>query len=665
MMPTCRTSRLTLMTLEERLVPSTLELRSYDGSNNNLSNPEWGMAGINFLRIAPAEYADGIAEPAGEDRPSARAISNAVSAQAEETISNDRMLSALVYAWGQFIDHDLDLTLESHDESFPVIVPTGDPTFDPNGTGSQTLSFSRSGYDPETGNSLDNPREQVNLITAWLDGSMIYGSDEATAESLRTFEGGRLKTSEGDLLPMDQAGFFLAGDVRANENPELTSLHTLFVREHNRVAGEIAAANPDLDDEAIFQQARAWVIAELQAITYNEWLPALLGTGTLGPYQGYDPGVNPGIANEFATAGFRVGHSLLGDSIEFLGDDGQPVAEAVSLAEAFFNPSLVSEYGIDALLKNLASDLTSEVDTRVVDSLRNLLIPTPGQTVTLDLVSLNIQRGRDHGLADYNTVRAAYGLPAVHDFADITSDPELQDALRSLYSRVDNIDLWVGALAEDHLPGSSVGPTVRAIIADQFDRIRAGDRFWYENIYSGADLRTLRNTSLSDIIERNTELTSIQDNPFFFEAEIRGVVRQDNKPNGRREPRGPGRNQEERVVQLVDLSSGEVVAEQSLNTDGRFRFTAFDGLRTGEYTIRVVFDTQDDPVMESEPVLVNSGDTQTWIALGDGDGDRSGSRPPRRQESMVGRQESGCENDGSGQFLSVDLNGVGPRRMRP
>src|SRR5205823_1787394 len=115
---------------------------------------------------------------------------------------------------------------------------------------------------------------------------------------------------------------FLAGDVRANENSELTSLQTLFVREHNRLATQIAKQHPAWSDEQIYQQARRLVIGEIQNITYNEWLPALLGQNALPRYTGYNPGVNPGISNEFSTAAFRFGHSMLTDDVDFINNDG-------------------------------------------------------------------------------------------------------------------------------------------------------------------------------------------------------------------------------------------------------------------------------------------------------------------------------------------------------
>ena len=237
--------------LEPRDVPSASLVRSLDGSGNNLANPTSAQAGTDFIRLAPAAYADGVSAPAGAGLPSARVVSNVLSDQAGQDTASDRQMSAMVYAWGQFIDHDLDLTKAGATEAFNIAVPAGDPTFDPTGTGTQTIALTRSAADPATGTSTSNPRQQVNTITAWLDGSMIYGSDAATAASLRTFQGGKLKTSRRrTCCRPTPAAFFLAGDVRANENPELTSLQTLFVREHNRVAAQFAKADPRPDRRA-------------------------------------------------------------------------------------------------------------------------------------------------------------------------------------------------------------------------------------------------------------------------------------------------------------------------------------------------------------------------------------------------------------------------------
>lgn len=510
------------------------EVASLDGSGNNLGNPDWGSAGLDLLRAATPDYGDGVASPAGTDRPGAREVSNAVAAHPEGDLKNSRNLTALIYAWGQFIDHDIDLTPTASPRiALNIPVPIGDPQFDPNSTGGVVIPFGRAASDPSTGTDTGQPLAHPNNISAFIDGSHIYGSDPARAAELRTFVGGLLKTSSGDLLPFNTTGLpndndthqtpddllFLAGDPRANENIELTALHTLFVREHNRIAAALATSNPALTDEQIYQQARRLVIAELQAITFNEFLPTLLGQSAPRPYSGYNASVNPSITAEFSTAAFRIGHTLVGNDVEFLDNNGNEIREPLPLSEAFFNPGVLSETGIDPILKYLAVDLAEEVDTKVVDSLRNLLFGAPGAG-GLDLAAINIQRGRDLGLADYNTTRVAYGLPAVASFSQITSDPVLAQTLQELFGDVDHIDLWVGGLAEDHLPGSSVGETFSRILTDQFSRIRDGDRFWYEAVFQGAALNDLWNTTLADVIERNTTLSQLQANVFFDESVV-------------------------------------------------------------------------------------------------------------------------------------------------
>jgi hypothetical protein len=600
-----------------------------------LANPTWGSAGVDLLRIAPAMYADGISVPGGAARPSARVISNTVADQGSVDIVSDRKLSAMIYAWGQFLDHDLDLTPSaSPAQPFNISVPAGDPSFDPAGTGTQVIGLNRSVSDPHTGTSTANPRQQINTVTAWLDGSQVYGSDAATADKLRIHIGGRLKTSPGadgrigtkdDLLPVNNAAtfptgtlpmandahivpsdqLFAAGDVRANENIELLSLQTTFVREHNRIAASISRANPRLTDEQVYQQARAQVIGELQSITYNAWLPSLLGTNALPAFRGYRSNLNPGIANEFSTAAFRLGHSLLGDDVEFLDNNGLPVAEEVPLSEAFFNPDLLRANGADSILKYLSSDPSSELDPHVVNSVRNFLFGPPGAG-GLDLASLNIQRGRDHGLADYNTMRAAYGLPRVSSFSQITSNVEIQAKLQQLYGNVNNIDAWVGALAEDHGARGSTGPLIRAVLVDQFSRLRDGDRFWFERTFSGPTLQGLERTTLADVIRRNTNLTNLQSNVFFFRVSASGTVFADANRNGRRDFNE--RPLENLRVNLIDLS-GEIVGTATTDARGVFRFDISNGLGVGRYTVHVELPNRLTQTTPDSVISITRGDT--------------------------------------------------------
>jgi hypothetical protein len=206
---------------------------------------------------------------------------------------------------------------------------------------------------------------------------------------------------------------------------------------------------------------------------------------------------------------------LLSSELERLDENGNVIpAGNLTLRQAFFNPLELQNHGIDSILRGVSANLAQELDNQIVDDVRNFLFGPPGAG-GFDLASLNIQRGRDHGLSSYNDTRKALGLKRVKDFSDISSNPNVINKLAALYDDVDDIDLWVGGLAEDHLPGSSLGATFTAIVVDQFERLRDGDRFWYENVFRGRQLKDLESTTLADVIERNTGVQNLQENVFF------------------------------------------------------------------------------------------------------------------------------------------------------
>ena len=495
------------------------DIRPIDGAGTNEANPDWGATEQYLLRMAPAGFADDIGEMV-EDRPNPREISNAV-AQQEADEPSSAGLSDMFWAWGQFIDHDLDLTDAAGGAFTPIPVPAGDPQFDPDGTGEAFIPFTRIGYVDGTGE--DSPREYVNEITSFLDASMIYGSDAATATALRG-EGGTLLLDEQGLLPRDENGGVLAGDVRAGENVALTSLHTLFAREHNRIVEELARIDPDLSDDELYDAARQRVEAEVQAITYNEFLPLLLGENAIGAYEGYDPSVNPGISVEFSTAAFRFGHSLLSAEIERINEDGSTIAAGdLGLRDAFFSPDEITDNGgIAPILRGISEGTAQELDTQVVEDVRSFLFGDPGQG-GLDLAALNIQRGRDLGVASYNDLREALSLARAESFSDVTSDVALAAELETLYGDVDSVDAWVGGLAEDPHGDGIVGQTFSTVILDQFLRIRDGDPYWSENsALPQKELDALWSTTLADVIERNSDVDAIQDNVMLAYDRIAG-----------------------------------------------------------------------------------------------------------------------------------------------
>lgn len=468
----------------------SLEFRTIDGSRNNPIG-----SSSQLMRMMGSHYADGKSKM-GTALPSARAISNAVSAQ-EFSEPNPLGSSDYLWQWGQFLDHDISLTGGAAPaEVADIDVPKGDAFFDPERTGERVIEFSRSVYDHES-----TPRQQLNEITNWIDASNVYGSDMERADALRTHDGtGRLKTSDGDLLPFGDDGMFLAGDVRANEQIALTAMHTLFVREHNRLADGIREDMPSLPGELVYQRARRIVAALMQVITYQEYLPALLGPGALGDYEGYDADVDPRIANVFSTAVYRFGHSALSPVILRIDAEGNDVG-SVPLQDAFFRPGLIVEGGIDSLLRGMAAQECQRVDAHIVDGLRNFLFGLPGDG-GFDLASLNIQRGRDHGLPRYNEARSFMGMEPMAAFPDV-------------YESADDVDVWIGALSEQPVNGGHVGELAFEVIRDQFERLRNGDRHWYAITLSNSLLAEVEATTLADVIRRNTSIGDELSNDVF------------------------------------------------------------------------------------------------------------------------------------------------------
>ena len=602
-----------------------INARSLDGSGNNESNPSLGEADTIYSRDAETNYADDISEPVSGPDP--RFISNRIFSDQAQNLFSENGVSQWAGYWGQFIDHTIGLRAEGAEEA-PIPFNSDDPLEEfQNDLGS--IGFERSQPAPGTGET--NPREQVNVVSSFIDGWAIYGGTEERLEWLRegpvdgdlSNNGARLLLAEDGNLPvatargdassaptMDLFGRLMgtpdqriiAGDVRANQSLPLTTIHTLFAREHNRIVDEL----PDfLGEESKFQIARKVVGAEQQYITYNEFLPAM-GVN-LGEYDGYDATVDPSITNEFATVGFRAHSQIHGEleieteadrfsaeqlesfksqgiEVEVVGDE---VELALPLNVAIGQPSLLSEIGIDLVSAALAGEAQYKNDEQIDNQLRSILFQAPSSpdgdldgpdlpesfSTVADLGSLDVQRGRDHGIPLYNDLREAYGLERVDSFTDITGeateefpddpdidpldpindpdilrfdalldkegnviadpeDPAAPDAvdavratsvaarLKAIYGDVDKVDAFVGMVSEEHLAGSEFGELQAALWTDQFEALRDGDRFYYEN---DADLAQIEQTygigfqrTLSEIIADNSlvEPGDLQENVF-------------------------------------------------------------------------------------------------------------------------------------------------------
>ncbi|KAH8878044.1 Peroxidasin [Schistosoma japonicum] len=490
----------------------------------------------------------------------------------KKLFDEDDKFSGMLMQWGQFLDHDLDFTPVDASTSrfsdglgcnetcvndppcFPILVPPNDPRIK-----HRCIGFARSSATCGSGSTsilLGKPRyrEQLNQITAFIDASNVYGSDDFENSQLREtlFDEGKMRegmpTEAGKfLLPFNIRGqvdcqadprqdfvpCFKAGDHRSNENLGLLSLHTLWLREHNRLADGLRTLNPHWSGDRIFHEVRKIVGASMQAITYRSWLPIVLGNDgmkLLGTYDGYDDQINPTISNEFATAAMRFGHTMVPPVVFRLNENWETIDQGhLLLHQAFFAPDrLLKDGGMDPILRGLlfngirdrtrSPSLNSELTERLFAMAHEL---------ALDLAALNVQRGRDHGLPGYTEY--AYKVCGLGSSAYPNSfnelkpritKPHILEGLRRVYGHPGNIDLFTGGILEDLLPDARVGPTFACIIAEQFRKLRSGDRFWYEapGVFSSAQLAEIKRTgsSLSRIICENSDnITKVPENAFI------------------------------------------------------------------------------------------------------------------------------------------------------
>lgn len=510
------------------------EFRSLDGTGNHPL--DWGRAHAPLNHFTTQSFSDGISEPNGTDRPNERVISNTLFTQSD-MISDPLNLSDFVWVFGQFIEHDIVLVEGSDNEFLTITVPVDDEVFAPN----SDIYMVRSKELPGSGTDVDNPRLYANAVTSYLDLSNVYGSDEERSNWLRSKDGsGKLKTSQSNLLPwntpsgefndtnistdipymvdkLSNQRLFVAGDIRANENPLLLSIHSLFVREHNRLCEHYLEKHPSWlgNDELLFQNARKHLIAYYQSVVFDEWLPAM---GIILPeYTGYKADMNPSIMNVFSAATFNIGLTLNSGTIVRMDNNGRMIPNGdISYREAYFKPLEINiAGGIEPYIKGMATQIQQNLDCKVVDAMRNYVIDEIAM-VGLDYAAINVKRGRERGIADYNTIRDDFGMPPMNNFFSLTGSQESAAQLEDLYGDVNNLDAWVGMLAESHSPDAIFGDLALRIIERQFQLLRDGDSFYYQNgdQFEEHQMNDIANTTFHDIIMRNTTIDLMQDNVF-------------------------------------------------------------------------------------------------------------------------------------------------------
>ncbi|XP_065339548.1 heme peroxidase 2-like [Cloeon dipterum] len=539
---------------EPSVCDPTSPFRTFSGVCNNLARPNLGRSLTPYTRLLPAAYQDRVSVPrvtgiSGRPLPSPRIISTLVHRDVSHLSSR---FSLMLMQFGQFLDHDISFTpnhrsfsasipdcascdSSRHPECMPIPVPINDPFHPPPNNGRpKCFAFIRS----LPGQLNFGPREQVNQNSAFIDASQVYGEHICRTTSLRA-PGGRMNATffppmgpnsrARELLPQVTSNCrgtcFAAGDGRASEQPGLTIMHTIFMREHNRLADALHQINPRWSEETVFHQARKIVAAQVQHIAFSEFLPRILGPDNVaknnlgllsdGYYNGYNASCDPRVYNEFVAAAFRFGHSLVRPHLPRVGARWEPLTPPLLLRENFFDSSsLMNPRMMDELIRGLLASPTEDADRFISGEVTNHLFEARRNPFSgLDIAALNIQRGRDHGLQSYNEYRAMCGLKKAIVWDDLLGEMtvEAAETLRGVYGNVDDVDLYPGGASESALPGALVGPTFSCIIAMQFRKFRDCDRFWYETgsqveRFSPAQLAELRKTSLSKIICNNMDV---------------------------------------------------------------------------------------------------------------------------------------------------------------
>ncbi|KAJ3170125.1 hypothetical protein HDU87_008842 [Geranomyces variabilis] len=503
---------------------------TFDGTGNNLVNPDYGTINQPYIRQHPPMYGDSTTcSPGGPTRPNARMISRQ-GLGAVPDYYNDFSASEMLPMWGLFL-HTEASGPDKNAESFPINVPAGDPDFDPGSTGTVQIPMTRTTYlttqiAADVNNMSMYERVHLNGFTPFLDLSGLYGTTEAICNNTMRGDNGLLKyvnyTVLGEAPPTVGGALGFTLPV-INLVPHLTVNYILLFREHNRRARQLYAANPTWTSDQIFYEARRWMIAIVQRITMSYYYPILVGVQA-PDYPGYDPSVNPAIDLAFMNVAMRYGHSSLNPMIWRLDENGHPIHEGHQLLEEAFaddNYAGLMAVGIEPYIRGFASQPEQAVDGRYAPVVRNSM-PMATYPARFDLVATNIQRsgGRDFGIADYNTLRVAYGLSRVSSWAEMTNDTTVATNLAALYgTTMDNIDAYVGAVVEGERTGNAVlGPLSSAIVKENFARIRAGDRHWYENPgeFTADELAEIKTwTKMGNIVTANTKIDVFPDNPFI------------------------------------------------------------------------------------------------------------------------------------------------------
>ncbi|XP_067616334.1 peroxidase isoform X3 [Eurosta solidaginis] len=539
-----------------------------------------------YGRLLSPKYGDGISTPTrsvtGAELPNARLISLIVFGELDVP---DPQFTLMNMQWGQIMTHDMSMQAggtqarkhptrcctetgslissgKTHSTCYPIIVPPNDPAYSQVGT--ECLDFVRTLTDRDIKCLYENgPAEQLTAVTAYADLSLVYGNSIQQNSEIRAFQGGRMlvddrtgaeylppsrnSTADCDAAPPGEV-CYQAGDIRVNQNPGLAILHTILLREHNRIADSLVKFNPHYNDRTLFQEARKINIAQYQHISYYEWLPMFLGSENMQKNRliyktdnnfinDFDSSIDPSILNEHATAAFRYFHSQIEGRLDLV-SELRSILGSLRLSDWMNRPSII-EIGdnFDSLTRGHATQPEELTDINFDREIKHFLLRR-NRPFGSDLRAIDIQRNRDHGLASYNDMREFCGLGRASSWDDYRDliDGYIIEKMKTLYSGYEDVDLTVGGAVEAHVAGALAGPTFLCILTEQFYRTRVGDRFWYENGdtltgFTEGQLAELRKISMARLLcDNGNQISSMQPQAFKTVSKSNPIVPCENIP---------------------------------------------------------------------------------------------------------------------------------------
>lgn len=395
-------------TVKEPAACPPSKFRSPTGECNNVNHRDWGARGDILMRMIAPNYSDERSKPRTSIGTHVLPSPDYIIQKLQKSINKDAThphVTAMLPAWGQLLAYDLIQIVTPHstnkccnnnsrntNEELVQCYVRG---------GEDCKEYMRSIPSHEINNCKFEHREQMNGASGFIDGSGLYGSTEKEFKALRTFNGGHVE---------------IKSCVRCNEAGAIGALHVILLQEHNRIASELLKLNPDWSDPTLFLEAKRVVTAEIQHITFNEFLPIVLGQQVVTKeelrlvsgrhYSGYSSTNRAGIFNEAAVSAFPAFYSML---------PADMMNDSVSAEILISTPALQQTF------------------IPVHETFNDEWTP----------LALAIQRGRDHGIPAYhkalNLCEARLGLakdtePTFEDIEFVGVSEDRRDVLENIYS---------------------------------------------------------------------------------------------------------------------------------------------------------------------------------------------------------------------------------------